>query len=256
MSASQQHRHGAPCWVDTWQPDPAAATEFYARLFGWELDRVAAGDVGTYLNATLGGRLVAGIGQAPAGAPALWSLNIRVEEIGPAIDAVGAAGGRLHVGPLAIGEQGRMAVVADSTGVPFAIWEPGSRQGAEIVGEPDAWAMSALHTTDLGAAERFYGSAFGWDLVPIPETGLSEWRLGGERVAVATATDGQTVPAHWSINFAVADADAFAERAGSLGGTVLIGPMDTPATAASPGFRNAVIADPQGGVLAVSAPRR
>jgi len=27
---------GAPCWVDTLQPDPNAALEFYGRLLGWE----------------------------------------------------------------------------------------------------------------------------------------------------------------------------------------------------------------------------
>jgi predicted enzyme related to lactoylglutathione lyase len=27
---------GVPCWIDTSQPDPAAAIEFYGSLFGWE----------------------------------------------------------------------------------------------------------------------------------------------------------------------------------------------------------------------------
>ncbi|WP_233528726.1 VOC family protein [Antrihabitans stalagmiti] len=97
------------------------------------------------------------------------------------------------------------------------------------------------------ASEAFYGKAFGWELASVPGAGLSKWILRGEVVGVVTATDGVTVPPHWSINFAVVDADAFAEHAVSLGGAVLMGPMDTP------GFRNAVIADPQGGVIAVSA---
>ena len=48
------------------------------------------------------------------------------------------------------------------------------------------------------------------------------------------------MPAHWAVNFAVPDVDAFAEHARSLGGTVLIAPTDTR------GFGSAVIADPQG----------
>ena len=28
---------GVPCWVDTTQPDPPAAAEFYRGLLGWEL---------------------------------------------------------------------------------------------------------------------------------------------------------------------------------------------------------------------------
>lgn len=69
-------------------------------------------------------------------------------------------------------------------------------------------------------------------------------------MAVVTATDGVAVPPHWSVNLAVSDADAIAEHAAVLGGTVTMAPMDTP------GLRSAVIADPQGGVIAVSAAAR
>ena len=31
---------GVPCWVDTNQPDPDAAAEFYGGLFGWESEDV------------------------------------------------------------------------------------------------------------------------------------------------------------------------------------------------------------------------
>jgi predicted enzyme related to lactoylglutathione lyase len=170
------------------------------------------------------------------------------EVVGDVIERDLPAGGRQLVGALEVGEQGRVAVMADSTGVPFAIWESGSRDGAQLMGVPNTWAMSALHTTDTDEAGRFYGSVFGWELVRIPDTGLCEWRLGGERIAVATLTDGRAVPAHWAINFAVTDVDAFAEKARSLGATVLIAPMDTR------DLRSAVIADPQGAVFAVSAP--
>jgi predicted enzyme related to lactoylglutathione lyase len=32
---------GVPCWIDTSQPDPAAATEFYGSLFGWDFEERA-----------------------------------------------------------------------------------------------------------------------------------------------------------------------------------------------------------------------
>jgi uncharacterized protein len=53
-------------------------------------------------------------------------------------------------------------------------------------------------------------------------------------------------PARWNVDFWVADADATAARAARLGGTVVVEPHDVP------GFRNAVVADPQGAVLSVS----
>jgi uncharacterized protein len=52
--------------------------------------------------------------------------------------------------------------------------------------------------------------------------------------------------AHWSVTFAVADADATAERAAELGGTVVIPPYD------APWVRATVIADPQGATLIAS----
>ena len=55
-----------------------------------------------------------------------------------------------------------------------------------------------------------------------------------------------SIPAHWNVNFRVSDADAIAARAAELGGSVLAEPFDTP------GFRNAVIADPQGATFSIS----
>jgi predicted enzyme related to lactoylglutathione lyase len=49
-----------------------------------------------------------------------------------------------------------------------------------------------------------------------------------------------------SANFWIADADAAAAKAGELGGRVVVEPHDTP------GFREAVLADPQGAVFSVS----
>src|SRR5947199_20272 len=31
---------GVPCWIDTSQPDPEAAVDFYSGLFGWDLEDV------------------------------------------------------------------------------------------------------------------------------------------------------------------------------------------------------------------------
>ena len=31
---------GVPCWVDASEPDPDAAVDFYAGLFGWEFEDV------------------------------------------------------------------------------------------------------------------------------------------------------------------------------------------------------------------------
>ncbi len=111
---------------------------------------------------------------------------------------------------------------------------------------PGAWAMSALHTPDPDGARRFYAAAFGWEAESEDGSPLVRWTLGGHVVAVMTPTEAG-VPAHWAVNFRVDDVDAVAARATELGGSVLLGPLE------AQGLRNAVIADPQGGVIAVSA---
>jgi uncharacterized protein len=60
--------------------------------------------------------------------------------------------------------------------------------------------------------------------------------------------DGQpaTVPPHWSITFAVDDADATAARAAELGGEVVVAPFDAPYV------RMTVLRDPQGAQFSAS----
>jgi predicted enzyme related to lactoylglutathione lyase len=139
-------------------------------------------------------------------------------------------------------------LVKDSMGIAFGLWEARERAGAELVNVPGTWAMSSLHTLDVERARAFYGALFDWELERLSDASFSLWRLSGEIVAVVSSTDGATVPPHWSVNFAVPHADAIAEHATELGGTLVMPPFDTP------GFRNAVISDPQGGVIALSAP--
>jgi hypothetical protein len=54
------------------------------------------------------------------------------------------------------------------------------------------------------------------------------------------------VPSQWGVDFWVEDADATAARAVELGGNVVVPPHDVP------GFRNAVLQDPQGAIFSVS----
>jgi hypothetical protein len=57
---------GVPCWVDTSQPDPQAAVDFYSGLFGWEFENVLPPDSpGKYFVARLRGGDVAAVGSIP-----------------------------------------------------------------------------------------------------------------------------------------------------------------------------------------------
>jgi uncharacterized protein len=268
MSERNEYPTGVPCWIDTLQDDAAAAAGFYASLFGWDLvgpTSMPDEPSGRYFVARLRGRDAAGIGSLPAGVepqPA-WSTYIRVASADETAAAATGAGGTVVVEPFDVPPAGRMAVLADSTGAQFCVWEPGARQGAQVVNEPGAWAMSHLTTPAAGEAAAFYGAVFGWTTEQFGdgEKAVTTFRLpgyvGGEpeqpvsrevvaTMAVASGDSAKGLGPHWSTDFWTADVDSAATKATELGGRVVLGPFDTPVG------RTAVLADPQGVSFSVS----
>lgn len=191
-----------------------------------------------------------------------WNTYIRVDSVDAAVQRATAEGASLLLGPLDARPAGRLAVLVDPVGAAVCVWEARAREGAQLINEPGTWAMSSLHTSDGDGAKAFYGSVFGWqpEAFGSPEAEITLWRLagyvGGEEkwatvprdvVAVMAPTgDAATaVPPHWNVNLRVDDADATVAQAASLGGQIIAPVMDTP------GFRSAVLADPQGAVFSI-----
>src|SRR5215208_7775147 len=93
---------GVPCWIDTSQPDPAAAAEFYGNLFGWELEDVMPPEAGGhYFMARIRGLDVGAVGSIPEGAPqvATWNTYIWVDSADEAASKVRDAGGTVVMEP-------------------------------------------------------------------------------------------------------------------------------------------------------------
>lgn len=283
MSEHDGYQAGLPCWIDTFQPDPASASSFYEELFGWEAeDRTASHSSGKYLVCKLRGRDVAGVGSRPSeDAPSDWNTYVWVDSVAEVAAKTIEAGGSVLLEPFDFLDGGRAAMLADHAGAVFGILEPGAHQGAELVNDLGAWAMSVLNTNDVKDARRFYGAVFGWETLTFDAGGskLTMWRLPGyvggvpdqpvPRDVVAAMAPitgegfqnvGQTGPQpllvramedvapHWSVNFWVSDAEAAAAKAAELGGRIVVPPYE------APGFRAAVLADPQGAALTVGQP--
>jgi uncharacterized protein len=73
---------GVPCYVDTSQPDPESAVDFYGGLFGWELENVMPPESeGKYFIAQIRGGAVAAVGSIPEAAPsdAMWNTYVWVD---------------------------------------------------------------------------------------------------------------------------------------------------------------------------------
>ena len=264
---------GVPCWVDTSQPDPEAATRFYAGLFGWEVEDVMPPDApGNYFMARIRGRDVAAIGPFPESAPPIpvWNTYIQVDSADETASKVRAAGGSVLMEPFDIMDAGRMAVFSDPEGAVFCVWQPGQHKGARVVNEHGAVNFNTLNTRDVQSAKAFYRSVFHWGTLDLGG-GDDMWTLKayGDHLEEQTpglrksmgemgAPEGfadvvaaiQRIPAdqpdtppHWSVTFGVDDADAAAAKAEELGGRVLAPPFD------APWVRMTVLADPAGAMF-------
>jgi predicted enzyme related to lactoylglutathione lyase len=267
---------GVPCWVDTGHPDPEAAVTFYGGLFGWEFEDVMPqGSEAKYFTARLRGGDVAAVGSIPEGGPpmARWNTYVWVESADETASKVRDAGGTLLTDPFDVMDAGRMAVFSDPEGAVICAWQANEHKGATIVNEAGTVSFNNLNTRDLEAAKPFYGSVFGWQALAL-DGGIHMWALPGygdfleqrnpglrkqmaevgappgfEDVVAGIneiADDQQDVPAHWSVTFAVDDADATAAKAAELGGNVIVSPFD------APWVRMTVLADPQGATFIAS----
>jgi predicted enzyme related to lactoylglutathione lyase len=180
------------------------------------------------------------------------------------------AGGRILQPAQDAGPGGRWAECADPDGAVFRLWQARRRLGAQLVNVPGAWNFSDLLTPHPAAAIGFYQRVFGWQvdagkgggMIRLPGYGdhlastidpqIHERQAfappGFADVVAGLATD--PGPPRWHLRFTVADRDASAELAGSLGATVV-------STADTAWTREAVIRDPQGAELTLSqfAPR-
>jgi len=203
---------------------------------------------------------------------AMWNTYVWVDSADETAKKVAAAGGKVLMAPFDVTEAGRMAVFSDPEGAVFCVWQAGRHRGAQIINEHGAVNFNNLSTRDVESAKAFYGALFGWDTFELP--GFVAWSLrsygdrleqldpglrermssvgapgGFENVVAALIPLGDDQPDHpanWSVTFAVNDADAIAEKATELGGTVVLPPVD------APWVRMTVITDPQGATFTAS----
>ena len=264
--------HGVPCWIDSGRRNGDSAVAFYGKLFGWEFTDVAPPGSGNYFLARKDGKLVGaiGVGEYNNENP-VWNTYIQVDNADAAAKAVVEAGGTGTMDPTDAGEAGRMAFFTDPAGAEFAIWQPGSLKGAELVNSPGSWNSSDLHTNDVQASIAFYREVFGWqtDLLEFGDFRSWLFRLPGygdfleqydpeirSRQAADNAPPGFEDAVGWmseltegsprfAVTFAVEDTDATVALCEQLGGKVV-----QPAATIGP-VREAVLADPEGAVFRI-----
>ncbi|MFI2641839.1 VOC family protein [Streptomyces sp. NPDC018610] len=115
---------GALTWNELHTSDVPAATAFYGEVFGIEIEPLDGADA--YWELRVGGRAVGGVtllADDPPGTPAHWLTYFAVDDVDSAVDALVKRDGTVLAPPFDM-MAGRMTVVADPQGAPFAMIKP------------------------------------------------------------------------------------------------------------------------------------
>ena len=255
MGKRTSYRPGTFSWVDLATTDPAAAKSFYSSLFGWDLEDNAAGDGTVYTLCHVDGDAVCGLfGMSEdiraAGVPPHWTSYVTVTEADDATARARELGGDVGRDPFDVMDLGRMAVLKDPQGAVFAVWQPGTRLGAERVNDIGCLCMNELATSDLEGAASFYSGLFGWTM-EVADTGpggpplVSAINDGRLNASVSLAEGGASP--HWRPYFTVESTETTMERVGELGGREVLAPLEI-------GHGSIALAlDPQGALLGLFA---
>ncbi|TPQ22877.1 VOC family protein [Streptomyces sporangiiformans] len=256
---------GSPCWLDLGAPDVRAAASFYGAVLGWEYESMGEGEEMEGGMFRKDGKIVAGLGKlTEKGARSAWMIYYGVTDADATTRTVERLGGTVRVAPMDLDEWGRMAQYSDPLGGQFAVWQPGTNKGAELVDEPGSLSWTELFTSDAAAAKEFYGGVFGWRFsdMELPGGGgtyhlitpadLPEERMQGGvmelRKEDLALTSGRP---YWHPVFAVTDCDAAVAKVTENGGSVQMGPEDAEGVG-----RLAVCLDPSNADFVVLTPSR
>ncbi|MGW5438850.1 VOC family protein [Nocardia asteroides] len=238
---------GDPTWVDLYTADLDRAIAFYGELFGWTAER-GGEEFGGYTTLRKDGKAVAGaMSRVPDDGdpfPDRWTVYLASEDAAATTAKASAAGANVFVAPMAVGELGTMAVLADVGGVGVGVWQAGEFPGFEAIGyvADGTWrdhdgvpSWFELMTRAYEPSLTFYREVFGWtDTFAVADT--PEFRyttihatspmLGGVMDATGHLPEG--IPGAWTAYFGADDVDKTAAQAVALGGAVVFDPMDTP----------------------------
>jgi uncharacterized protein len=226
---------GAPCWIDLYSSDTDKATDFYGQLFGWTTES-AGPEFGGYFTFLKDGKHVAGCmhNDGQQGYPDAWTVYLTTDDIERTAAAASTNGGQVYLEPMAVADNGKMAMVADPGQAAVGIWQPGTQKGFDVRNEIGTAAWFELQTRDYDASVGFYRDVFQWDAHTMSDT--PEFRyttLGKDEDALAGIMDAtqflpEGAPAAWSVYFEVEDTEGALEQIAELGGKIVRPAEDTP----------------------------
>lgn len=116
---------GSFCWEELHSSDPAVAAKFYAGLFGYTIEEMDMGPMGTYRILKSGDRQRAGIMKlSPESGPmSFWLTYVAVKDVDESTRNAKEIGAKVIVPPQDIPKIGRFSIIADPTGAGIALFK-------------------------------------------------------------------------------------------------------------------------------------
>ena len=111
-------KNGAFSWFELMTTDVAGAKDFYAKLFGWEMEKAPMEGI-DYTVINVGGEGVGGIMELPAefqGMPPAWGIYVTVDDVDKTAERVTELGGKILLPASDIPDVGRFCVLQDPQG--------------------------------------------------------------------------------------------------------------------------------------------
>ena len=125
IGARRVNDPGCMTWNELNTREPERMAAFYAELFGWKMEAQRENGRLAYVVIKNAGNSNGGImpmTEQPGDAPPFWLTYFSVPSCDAAVGKVRELGGEVLAGPMDLGA-GRIAVVSDPQGAPFAIFE-------------------------------------------------------------------------------------------------------------------------------------
>jgi predicted enzyme related to lactoylglutathione lyase len=241
-------------WHQLMTRDVPGAKSFYSGLVGWNAQPWPLDPAYTVCHAA--DVPVAGIMEMPTDLPSdvtsHWIQYIGTRDVDGTADAAVRAGGSILKAPSDMKGAGRYALLSDPQGAVFAIIDPENAR-PEYVGTPPLGAFSwhELATSDNEAAFAFYSGLFGWDAMERMDMGPTGIYLvfgqnGVQRGGMYIKPVDWPAPPNWMPYAHVPNVDTSVANLESVGGRILVEPMDVPG-----GSRIASLTDPFGAPFAI-----
>jgi predicted enzyme related to lactoylglutathione lyase len=147
---------GPICWLELPSRHTIDAAAFYAAAFGWRFDENR--QLASYVRAWSGLIKTAGFGgPSVVGAyePA-WRPYLAVKDLDRVLEVAVRARARVEVSPVAVGDDGRFALLADPLRTVFGVFEAGSDVGIGAWGGVGCFTALELRTPHPARAAQFY----------------------------------------------------------------------------------------------------